>query len=250
MEQKRPKEAVEESFHDKPNTMAIIERARRSQGSVARPRNDYDYPSLRLLLSEKEVFRNLMKWGLTASAAELEAAAHDLVKQTDRNRILSYLSIFRRVRFPASIEKILELATSEDGRIARAATMVLAQISDPRIRDLSLRFLAAPDRRGDALELMISNYCAGDFEIINRAVQDTPGEYTLHSVGMGLRSLLKVHCPSDAVSSLLFLYENGPCSLCRSEFVERLILLKSIPEWMRAECLFDADPDTQKLVQI
>lgn len=71
----------------------------------------------------------------------------------------------------------------------------------------------------------------------------------LHHFGMGVRHLLEVHCPKEAEHSLLLLYENGPCSLCRGEFVEHLIALQRLPDWMRSECRFDASTEIRKLVQ-
>jgi hypothetical protein len=96
---------------------------------------------------------------------------------------------------------------------------------------------------------MISNYQEGDFRRIEQSLKITGDTDELHDVGMAVRHLLAVNCPPDAGKSLEFLYENGPCSLCRGEFVEKLIALESIPDWMREECLYDADPDTRKLVQ-
>lgn len=243
--------AIEEASRQSPGLKAFVERARRvriTKRSIDKdPR--LDYPSLKLVIREESKFRNLYGWGRTASVEELEAAADDIIGETDRNRLLTYLSIFRSGHLPRSIEKVLELAESDDIRIARAAVNALAQISDPRIRELLLRLMDIPNRRGDAVELMISNYHDGDFERIEAAVRETRDPDCLHYLGMGMRHLLAVHCPQDATNALLFLYENGPCSLCRGEFVEKLIALKSIPERIREECLFDADPNTRKLVE-
>jgi hypothetical protein len=122
------------------------------------------------------------------------------------------------------------------------------RIADPRIRELLLKLMNVPSRRGDAVELLTSNHEDGDFRIIEHALRGTIDVDDLHSISMGVRHLTKVHCPPDAANSLGFLYENGPCSICRGELVERLSALKSVPEWMREECLFDSNPDTRKLV--
>jgi len=71
----------------------------------------------------------------------------------------------------------------------------------------------------------------------------------LHHFGMGLRKMLEAHCPIEAEQCLLLLYENGPCSLCRSAFVKHLIALQRLPDWMRNECRFDAETEIRKLVQ-
>jgi hypothetical protein len=70
-----------------------------------------------------------------------------------------------------------------------------------------------------------------------------------HHFGFGVRDLLEAHCPVEAEGSLLLLYEKGPCSLCRYEFVKNLISIQRLPDWMRAECRYDASDQIRKLVQ-
>jgi hypothetical protein len=244
--------AIEEASRQRPALKTLVERARRVSGAGVgageSPR--LDYLSLKLAIRKESKFRNLIGWGRTARVEELEMAADDLIEETDRNRLLTYLSIIRRAQFPSSINKVLELAESGDGRISRAAINVLAQISDSRIRELLPKLMYIPERRRDAVELMISNYYEGDFQRIEESLRETRDDADcLHDLGIGVHHLLAVHCPPTAVNSLVLLYENGPCSLCRGEFVEKLIALELIPQWMREECRFDADPDTRKLVQ-
>jgi hypothetical protein len=53
----------------------------------------------------------------------------------------------------------------------------------------------------------------------------------------------------EAERALLLLYENGPCALCRHGVVEELIAINRFPDWMRAECQYDAYSETRKLVK-
>ena len=69
-----------------------------------------------------------------------------------------------------------------------------------------------------------------------------------HIAGFNFRSIAKAHLTPQAAPSLLLLYENGPCSLCRRHCVELLLKLDALPTSLRAECRYDADEDTRKLV--
>jgi hypothetical protein len=71
----------------------------------------------------------------------------------------------------------------------------------------------------------------------------------VHELGLGLKDLYAVH-PTPAVADIfLGLYERGPCSLCRTNFVRRLIESAALPEWKRREAAHDADPDTRAAVR-
>lgn len=206
------------------------------------------YAELQIQLNKSMEFRNLTGWAMNATEDDLLHAANDLLVQTHRNLIRSYLTIFRKVQFTGPIGMILELARSEDVPVTRAAVTLLSQLSDPRIRKLALEMAESPHRRGDAIELLIGTFQEGDFSQIEDWARSTHDPHELHSIGMAVRHLVQVHKVPSAITSLLFLYEKGPCSLCRGHIVEHLIALSALPDWMRWECAFDSDPDTRKLV--
>jgi hypothetical protein len=62
-----------------------------------------------------------------------------------------------------------------------------------------------------------------------------------------VRQFIEAHRSEEAERSLLLLYENGPCSMCRHGTVEELIAINRLPHWMMEECRYDADGDTRKL---
>jgi len=48
----------------------------------------------------------------------------------------------------------------------------------------------------------------------------------------------------EAREPMLLAYEHSPCSICRSDAVEVLISINSLPNWMREECKYDANRTT------
>ncbi|MGZ5234365.1 MAG: hypothetical protein ACXWC3_30515 [Burkholderiales bacterium] len=242
--------AIDRASQERPRLRQMLEMARASnvahERHLARARPDYQ--SLRTIIASGETTGSLYGWGRTASTEELEAAADDLIRETDEARIIAYLGIFRWGRFPCPIGRLLELAHSSNIRITRGAINVLSQLTDPAIRALALSLMAIPERRGDAVDLLVSNYEAGDFQQIEAMLREQMNTDDVHHLGMGVRHLLKAHRPPEAENCLLLLYENGPCSLCRVEIVEQLIALGRLSGWMREECRYDADVETRKLV--
>jgi hypothetical protein len=72
--------------------------------------------------------------------------------------------------------------------------------------------------------------------------------YIYHCMGIDVRRFVEAHRSEEAERSLLLLYENGPCSLCRHGAVEELIAIDRLPAWIREECQYDAYSETRKLV--
>ena len=70
----------------------------------------------------------------------------------------------------------------------------------------------------------------------------------LHSLGFGLNDIFTQHPTSAAADIFLDLYERGPCSLCRERFVQRLIDIGSLPEWLKDEGLYDANVGIRKAI--
>ncbi len=244
-------EAIKKAEADSPRLaqMLVKSRAYMSQfehwGDRARP----DYSALRRMIAEKPKALNYYGWGKNASEEELQAAAVDLLAEEDEARLLCYLVIFRFRRFPGPVARLLELAQSKNIRIARPSVAVLAQVATPEIRNLALHFLDTPGKQGDGAELLISNFQLGDFQLIEAGLRKPMAADELHHFELGVRHLVEAHFLPAAEGSLLLLYQNAPCSLCRGGIVKNLIALDRLPEWMREECLYDAAGEIRKLVQ-
>ena len=53
----------------------------------------------------------------------------------------------------------------------------------------------------------------------------------------------------EAIPALTKVYEKSPCGICRKQAVEQLLALNALPEWMRAECLYDANMHIRNITQ-
>ena len=65
-------------------------------------------------------------------------------------------------------------------------------------------------------------------------------------LGANVLHYVESHRSVEAGRSLLLIYENGPCSICRNDAVDELIAIQRFPEWMRDECLHDTYSSTRE----
>lgn len=195
----------------------------------------------------------LMTWGRRASEVDLQQAAQDLIAETDVNRVFAYTGIFANRAFPLSTtplehSPLLTLARSADVEQAWRATRALGNITHPAVRTLGLQLIAEASRADEGADLLKNNFEESDFALLETALQQPLENTTYHSIGISARHIAEAHLSQRAVPSLLLLYENGPCSLCRHHCVELLLQLDALPASLRAECRYDADEATRKLI--
>ncbi len=229
---------------------AEAERQRWAARDAERGRiNALSYDQLRRELPAMKLYR-LWAWGERAGDEDIERAAQGLVAAREPGDQLAHLRIFTRRRFPIDHSVLLQLAASDENRIASAAAKALAHIAHPSVRELAMRLVRdrLPGRR-EAIALLDGNFEPGDQEMVLDWFQAEDDPEVVHSMGMDLRDLWDHHPDDDTtVRMLCALYENGPCSFCREGAVKRLIEHGALSDQMREECAWDANEDIRKLV--
>ncbi len=189
----------------------------------------------------------LLRWGKQASDEELERVAADLLTEDEPERQRAYLTAFAWRRFPLPPEKLLEFAQGDNEKLARWACRALRYIKDDAVRELGLRLLRSAERCDMGLDLLTSNFRDDDLGLIEAlaARADLPN---YHSFGIAARQLFEANPSADAVPTLMSLYENVPCSMCRGSVVKDLIARGALEDWMRDECRYDAYGGTRELI--
>ena len=239
---------------------ATAERAENEQKREERKKNPRSqimaYAELKALIYKRGRTTSrwtLITWGRHAAEVDLQQAAQDLITETDANCVFAYTWIFAKRAFPlntAPLEysPLPALARSADVEQARGATLALGNLTHPAVRVLGLQLIADPTRAAEGIDLLKNNFMETDFALLETALQQPSENRTRHSIGMSVQDIAGAHLSSEVVPSLLLLYENGPCSLCRCACVELLLKLDALPASLRAECRYDADEGTRKLV--
>lgn len=186
-------------------------------------------------------------WARDASAEDLEWAADELLAAKDDWQILNYLRLFFWKRdFPKSAARLIDLANSQNERVASAAVRALSRINNPDVRRLALELMSNLSRAADGVLLLKSNWQPGDFFTIEKALATVGAdEFEYHRFGFSILDVLD-HAPvppSECNDTLLKLYENDPCSNCREQVVSKLFASGTVPDWMAEECRYDAVPE-------
>lgn len=207
-----------------------------------------DLQALRNMPGDRSWAGRFRRWALKATSDELSAATKQLLWDEDPEKVWGCLRAFAHRPFPGDLRRLLELCDSYHDRVRRAAVVALSKIRDPLVRAHGLMLLQSNERFTDGIELLESNYDESDFPILNQAVTRSSTPEEIHGIGMTVRHIVKNDVRPELEPVLLLLYEAGPCSLCRTEFVEALIKLERLPESIRDECRFDAEPDTRRAV--
>lgn len=210
-----------------------------------------EYDELRALIvggSKLAYPIRLARWGEHADSELMERLAHDTLEETDEMRLVKYLHLFRRRRFPLAPDRLLLLARDADKVISSPARRAVSKVTDPRVRELALSLVAQHDRPWEAVELLVGNYEDGDYARLEPLIVNTDDAEELHSLGYSVSDVFDAHSAPEAAAVLTMLYERNPCLLCRHRTVKRLLSLGPLPEWMVDECRYDADPETRRLV--
>lgn len=235
--------------------LALVARntAHREQASQQRLNTfsqSYEEIKAQLVAAKKQnPHLRLKRWGKSASSEDIEIAAQDLLKQDDPHLLASYLAMFVQRQFPLGIQPLLPFVRHSNDRVARWALDALSLFRDPILRDVALELLRDNQLASDALSLFNLNYQVGDEEAFVSLLDKAQLDDEVHAIGFGLIDIL-AHTPVLRASEILFaLYEQEPCSLCRTKVVKLLGGMKAIPDWMIHECHYDADEDTRAIVQ-
>jgi hypothetical protein len=65
---------------------------------------------------------------------------------------------------------------------------------------------------------------------------------------MDVLNFIEEHPSEETERTLLLLYENTPCALCRWRAVKHLIAMDRLPDSIRDECQYDTYSKTRTLV--
>jgi hypothetical protein len=240
---------AEQPFVD--HYLRCVERVQSKRHAAAQQRAKLivsPYSEIKAYLGTCSSLAVMERWGEQASDEDLARAAQQLFIETDPRWLEAHLQIFQRRRFPLPARLLIPFVWHERERVARRAIGALAQFQDAEIRALAFDLIAANRFVGAALELFERNYQAGDeqrfAELLERAADDDE----VHSAGFGIIDIFKQNRTTAAANLLFTLYERGPCSLCRTRVVERLIEIDRVPNWLAMECQHDAEEDIRELI--
>jgi hypothetical protein len=214
--------------------------------TVATPR--LSYSDIKNRVSKYGRRAGMIGWSKKATDEEIAQLAGDLLAESDSDRLYGFLRLFHMRKFPRDPQRLLELARSEDDGLASAAMAALSHISHPEVRTLAFGAARNPQWRHLAVRMLIHNWKPGDYLFIEGLLKEQASRDQCHHLSFSVLSFIEVHRSLEAESSLLLLYETGPCTSCRHDVVKELIAIDRLPDWMREECRYDANANLCRTV--
>jgi len=190
-------------------------------------------------------------WARTATPGDLRAVALQIERETDPDRLFKFLSAFMgKTRYPLAPDRLVELTSSMDQKLAYRAVIVLRGMRHHRARQLFFELLSSRRNLRIVFGLLQNNFVPGDEQLISGWLEAniTSGlsDEQIHGIGLDLRSVFEHNEVADIMNSMLWVYESTPCSLCRSGAVEILIQDGAVNDDLLHECRYDCDENTRK----
>lgn len=193
-----------------------------------------------------------MRFGKNATEDEIEKIFNLLITETNKEKLIRYLWIFQRRELPQLPQSIADLAFSNDPEIQDAAISTLANLSASSIRDIAINLSGNdnPEVALKAIELFANSYQAGDSKYIEPLLSHIENKDILHWVCMDAIKLFEKHPLIELINTMLWVYENTPCTHCRNWTVRLLVEKGWLPEKQLNECLYDCVEDTRELAKV
>jgi hypothetical protein len=189
-------------------------------------------------------------WGKVASESDVLAAARELLTfgDADVKRLVFYLKIFHWRAFPLEHAALLRLTAHPDGEVRNWAITALGHIhhEDVRVRGLELTTSEDAWLRRRSLDLVNAFPLPSDHLLMESMLATESDDDALHGIGQSMLDIAESTESHNWIDALLALYERGPCAMCRSRIVDRLICLAAFPERIANECVFDANLEVRE----
>jgi hypothetical protein len=216
------------------------------------PRTKRSLDELLISLQETDQrwpFGEFRAFGRTATQDELARVRRLLREATDEKQRLAFLSVFNFVPLPEVSSDIVALLEDESSRVRSAAARALSNCCD--VREIALKLLASDvsERISLALIVLEKSYNSEDAVAISAALNLLRTADHIHWFGMAVQRICKFGGGKELEPTILWLYENGPDSFCRREFVEQLVEWQLCPPEILFEAQWDSSSDTQNFAR-
>lgn len=198
---------------------------------------------------EDDIGAAVRSWALLATRDTLDEIISETLVEDNPHRIHKYLRAFTErsplhrydQRFAGWLDHPLE-------KLRWTAHHALATCPDPRVRELALQRLTNEEVARGSIQLFQSTYQPGDHRAIESALYLPDDINTMHDIGFSLLDVFRNNPSPDALRSMLFVYEHGPCMNCRLQAVRVMQSSGVLPAWVSEESRFDADSGIRECV--
>ncbi len=174
--------------------------------------------------------------------------SQDYKKENDEKRILCYLKIFERRKYPFDFQDILPYTHSDDAEIVSTATYALRYFKHKVLREYALTNLKKGINVYDNLAVLSNNFQEEDTRLIETILHDVEDIDELQSRAWGIFYLFDKNRTKASLPSLIQVYRKGYQSTCRREVVKLMIENGILPDWIAKEAIYDCNFETREMI--
>jgi hypothetical protein len=192
--------------------------------------------------------RSFRGWGRHASSADLERVLERMLGCENVKALQKYLEVFCARAMPRLDDKIFKLFYHENWHVQRRAATAIAQVQHPEARQFALEKLQEVENQEYAVEMLEKNYERGDEQLVLDSVVLPAASDQRHWLLKSLLDMVENNMEAECGRATKLIYDEMPCSCCRSFAVKLWANRGVLPADIRAECQFDFEQDTRALV--
>lgn len=177
----------------------------------------------------------------------LREVAERLLRAKDHQTAWRLAWVFRYREFPLSAHRLIVHATHEERGMAVCS--VLGKIDSPQVRHFALKLLRMRPLPWNAVEALTASARRGDEVCVAAALPDIVayGRKHRHSIILDVLGLLEKYPKGRWQFHAEWIYEHSPCSRCRASAVRWMAEHGAIPDAVREEAPYDAEPDVWEM---
>ncbi|MCH8618350.1 hypothetical protein [Undibacterium sp. TS12] len=176
--------------------------------------------------------------------ADIAHVAHRFLEEKDSIRQTKYLRFFSQTKYPFDYSAILRLAGKRkirDSRLISNAVKALGYFKGDDIRALALKKFSSVKTPSEYLELLISNYQAGDADMLTELILRSDDFHHVHDLAYGVIAIYRANPGPDCKAPLEALYHHMNCSIHRLDLVEMLEENDVLSDEILKEMAFDSE---------
>jgi len=181
---------------------------------------------------------------------EIAAVARNFLDEKEKPRKFKYLRFFYAVKFPFDYQALMQIARGrpnhKTGEVQNAV-LALSHFSGDDIRALALKKISTTRIPCDYLHLLVSNYKAGDADILLEIIGRARNFDEVHFLVQGIIAIYKANPGPDCKAPLEAMYHSMNCSLHRRDLVKLLHDNHVLSEQILQELAYDSHEDLRKL---
>jgi hypothetical protein len=182
---------------------------------------------------------------------EINQVAKRLLNETDKSNIEKFLDIFDFYKFPFDSDLILNFAKQKKNSknsIVDNAIDALKHLKSKSIREFALDKIQNCKNPINYLEILISNYQNGDFNILYDIANKTNDEHKIEQLARIFTDIYEANNTQECKVPLEILYDKMNCGIHRNGILKILLKNNVLSEKIKEEIKFDSDLETREIL--